>query len=182
MNELISFIYTYLNTYKNVEYLLIVNHSALINDIKDSKKEFNINNLKEFVFISQQTEDYHNLIFALSLPSNDKNINIYEGYDTNDNLIFYRKGITIIQSFDLIELFKYNNNLTKIKLIKEHIIIKYNIERTKLEIMNINPNKNELNDIICNNIKISHFTQFIYNQQSLKEITILILIIYLNIC
>ena len=73
-------------------------------------------------------------------------------------MIFYREGSTNIQSFDLIDLFKYNKILTKLKLIKENNIINYNEERTKLEIINYNLNKNELNDIINKNIKISHFT------------------------
>ena len=84
----------------------------------------------------------------------EKDINIYKGYDNNGNLILYRKGITNIQSFDLIDLFKYNKILTKIKMIKENIEINYNEERTKLEILNISPNKTELDDIINDKIKI----------------------------
>jgi hypothetical protein len=102
----------------------------------------------------------------------EKDINIYKGYDNNGNLILYRKGITNIQSFDLIDLFNYNKILTKIKMIKENIEINYNEERTKLEILNISPNKTEIDDIINDKIKIRHFEQFIYNQKSLKELTI----------
>ena len=127
---------------------------------------------KEFALIRHKPVNWNELINKIVLTDRENDIFIYEGYDNNNNLIFYRKGLTIIQSFDLIELFKNNKILTKIKLIKENIVINYNEERTKLEIINNNPTKRELDDITNKNIKLGHFEQFIYNQNNLKEITI----------
>ena len=174
ISEIIDFINYQLTENKNncIQYLFIVNHSKLIDDLKTSNEKYIIDtdNLKELSFINMKNEDCQKICNIIS--SSNKNNNKYEGYDIHNNLIFYREGTTNIQSFDLIDLFKYNKILTKLKLIKENNIINYNEERTKLEIINNNLNKNELNDIINKNIKISHFTQFLYNQKYLKEITI----------
>jgi len=75
----------------------------------------------------------------------------------------------------LIDLFKYNQKLTQIELKNEQVIINYNEERTKLEIINTNPVKSEFNDGIINignYLPINHITQFIYNQNNLIELTI----------
>ena len=176
--ELLILINDYLNNNK-FEYLFIINnHSLTYND----EQQYNYNdikfknyNLKEFIYISENSENINKLIKYLSFCNyEDNDYNIYEGYDEKNNLIFFRKGITHIQSFDLINLFSYNKKLIKIKLINENIVINYNKERTKLEILNIEEIKNELNNIINtdNYLHINHFTQFIYNQNNLKELTI----------
>ena len=175
-NQLISYINQSLKHNENITNLFIINDKKLLNNEKINEKEFeiNLNDIKEFCFISEQPENYKNLIDII-LPSNANNHNnnyIYEGYDKNNNLVIYRRGLENIQSFDLIELFQYNKILTKIKLITEQIIINYNEERTKLEILNIGQKKSELSNILGNRIKITHFTPFIYNQKRLEEINI----------
>ena len=174
--QLIIFINQSLKDNEKVKNLFIINDKKLLNNEKINEKELEIklNDIKEFCFISEQPENCKNLIdIILPSNSNDNNNNyIYEGYDKNNNLIYYRRGLENIQSFDLIELFHYNKIITKIKLIKEQIIINYIEERTKLEILNIGQKKSELSSILGNRIKITHFTPFIYNQKNLEEIKI----------
>jgi len=174
VSDMLTFIEHIMKAHPNILYLFLVNHSELINDQVENKIEINLQNIKEFEFITNESMNSLALINNIILSENEKekDFNIYKGYDNNGNLIMYRQGITNIQSFDLIDLFKYNKILTKIKMIKENIEINYNEERTKLEILNISPNKTELDDIINDKIKIRHFEQFIYNQNSLKEMTI----------
>ena len=140
--------------------------------------------MKEFVYIGELPDlddNVNEFINKLNLSNKDKN-NKYKGYDKNNKLLFYREGETQIQSFDLIDLFKYNKKITHIKLINENIIINYNEERTKLEIINNELNKSLINKIIKNNnyLELNHFSQFIYNQKSLKELTIIKFDINLN--
>jgi len=174
--QLISSIKQNLNDNENITNLFIINDKKILNNEKINEKELelNLNDIKEFCFISEQPENYKNLIdMILGSNANDNNNNyLYEGYDNNNNLIFYRRGLENILSFDLIELFKYNKILTKIKLITEQIIINYNEERTKIEILNICQKKSELSIILGNRIKLTHFTPFIYNQKNLEEIKI----------
>ena len=172
ISDMLTFIENIMKKYPNILYFFLVNHSELINEKVENKIQINLQNIKEFEFITNESMNSLELINNIVLPEKEKDINIYEGYDNNGNLILYRKGITYIQSFDLIDLFKYNKALTKINMIKENIEINYNEERTKLEILNISPYKTELDDIINDKIKIRHFEQFIYNQNSLKELTI----------
>jgi len=176
VSDMLTFIEHIMKAHPNILYLFLVNHSELINDQVENKIEINLQNIKEFEFITNESINslalINNIILSEKENEKEKDFNIYKGYDNNGNLIMYRQGITNIQSFDLIDLFKYNKILTKIKMIKENIEINYNEERTKLEILNISPNKTELDDIINDKIKIRHFEQFIYNQNSLKEMTI----------
>jgi hypothetical protein len=180
IKNIISFVNRSLNKNKNIQYLFILNKNIIINDIDDgNEKEIydikvDISNLKEFMFISEQSE-YNIRLIDILTKDNEKEKNIYKGYDKDNKLIFYRKGYTFIQSFDLIDLFKYNQKLTHIELKNEQVIINYNEERTKLEIININPVKSEFNDGIINignYLSINHITQFIYNQNNLIELTI----------
>jgi len=175
-NQLISSIKQSLNDNENenITTLFIINDKKILNNenISEKELEMNLNDIKEFCFISEQSENYKNLIDII-LPSNTNDNNyLYEGYDKNNNLVFYRRGLENIKSFDLIDLFQYNKILTKIKLITEKIIINYNEERTKLEILNISQKKSELSIILDNRNKLSHFSPFIYNQKNLEEIKI----------
>ena len=177
LKNIISFINSNLNKNKNIQYLFIVNKNSIINDIDEKEKnniKVDISNLKEFMFVSEQSENNQALIDILT-EENGKEKNIYKGYDKDNKLILYRKGNTFIQSFDLIDLFKYNHKLTRIELTSEQVIINYNEERTNLEIININPVKSEFNDGIINMgnyLPINHITQFIYSQNNLIELTI----------
>ena len=176
----------YLNNNKNnIEYLMIINHNKLIKDEKENNNNnINISNMKEFVYIGEvpDIDDNVNIIINILNLSNKNKNNKYKGYDKNNKLLFYREGETQIQSFDLIDLFKYNKKIIHINLINENIIINYNEERTKLEIINNELNKSEIQKIIKKNnyLELRHFSQFIYNQKSLKELTIIKFDINLN--
>ena len=180
LNELLFFIEYYINN-ANIEYLMIVNHCTLIKDETKNKEinnaKFKINTLKEFIYISETSENFKDFIdiITLSISDSKKNKNNkYEGYNKNGELIVYRVGETQIQSFDLIDLFKYNKKLVQLKFINENLIINYNEERTKLEIINKEKNNCEINKIIkANNyLTMKHFSQFIYNQRLLNELSI----------
>ena len=172
ISDILSLIEHMIKANPKIQYLLLVNNIALTKEKIEKKLEINLKNLREFAFISSSCINGNELIDNIVLTEKENDIFIYEGYDNDNNLILYRKGMTIIQSFDLIELFKNNKILTKINLIKENVVINYNTERTKLEIINNYPIKTELDDIINKNIKLGHFEQFIYYQNNLKEITI----------
>ena len=174
INNLMFIIDYYLNSNKTIENLLIINHNSLIKEEKETNININLSKIKEFMYLSENSENNEELINKLTSLNKEIKNNKYEGYDKNGNLIFYREGNTHMQSFDLIDLFKYNKILTKIKFINEKIIINYDEKRTHLEILNIDPINNEINNILNadNFLKINHFSQFIYNQKYLKELTI----------
>ena len=176
LKELLLFIEFHLKSNTNIEYLMIINHNKLINDEVNELKDIDLLKLKEFFFIDNYSEsnidNNQKFIKLLNLPK--CNYYEYEGYDKDNKLIIYRKGETQIQSFDLIDLFKYNKKLIHMKLIKEKIQINYNEERTNLEILNIGKEKSVINKIINAryNLVINHFSQFIFNQNQLYELTI----------
>ena len=178
IKEFIHFINLYLNNKITIEYLFIFINGHIIkeenennNEQKNIETNINISNLKEFMLINQSSLSEDNDIeFIRSIIISKGENNIYEGYNKNNKLIFYREGQTHIQSFDLIDLFKYNKKLVHIKLIKEKIIINYNLSRNNLEIKNNGETKNNENNI--NSFPICHFTQFIYNQNNLNELKI----------
>jgi hypothetical protein len=81
-------------------------------------------------------------------------------------------GETQIKSFDLIDLFKNNKIIERIEFINEEIVVKFNPERTNLEIL-YNGQSNK--DKILNNIyfmPISNFSKFIKIQNNLINLTI----------
>ena len=176
IKDIIYFINTALENNKNIKYLLVINHNKLIKDENESDKNIkvNVSDLKELMYISEFPDNNEELIEQLSFFINDSNdkYNIYEGYNDENKLLYFRKGISFIQSCDLIDIFKFNKNISTVKLKNEQIMINYNKERTHLKILNINPIKNELNYITNAHIKIQNFTNFIYNQDNLIELTI----------
>ena len=179
LSKFIQMINCYLKNNNKIQYLFIFNHNKLIkdDDHKIIEEEIKLDkiNLKEFMYITENNDNDPEVLDKLfNLNDGNNSNNVYKGYDISDKLIFYREGETHMQSFDLIDLFKYNKELVKVNLIKEKIIIKYNKERTHLEILNINEIKSELSNIVNHSISlnISHFTQLIFNQYYLKELTI----------
>ena len=174
--NILSFIDLMINN-NDIEFLFIVNHNKII--IEEEKKEnekiiktINLSKLREFCFINENNDDIKKLINKFTF-NNDKNYHIYEGYDKDKNLILYRVGETKIQSFDLIDIFKNNKIIERIDFITEEIVVKFNIERNKLQIIYNGHEKKE--DSIINKINffsISNFVKFIDYQNNLTELTI----------
>ena len=167
----------YMMNNENIEFIFVINHNKLINDDNEEKKEkekndkINLSKIKEFSFISEQNCEIKNLIDQF-IFNNEKTCYIYEGYDLDNNLIYYRIGETQIKSFDLIDLFKNNKILERIEFIKENIVVKYNIERTNLQILYKGLAKL---DSVLNNIyfmPIKAFSKFIRLQNNLIELRI----------
>jgi len=62
---------------------------------------------------------------------------LYLGYDSNDNLIFYRNDTNQIKSLDLLDLFNtFNINITKLYLVYVKITIISNKSKSELKIIN----------------------------------------------
>ncbi len=160
----------------DIEFIFIVNHNKLI--IEDEKKEdekenktINISKLREFTFINEKNDDIKNLMNKFTF-NKDENYRVYEGYDKDKNLIYYRVGETQIQSFDLIDLFKFNKNIENIDFIKEEIIAKFNNDKNNLEIIYNGKKKNDLITDKINFFAIKNFSKFIKYQNNLTELTI----------
>jgi hypothetical protein len=177
IDEIISSIEYHLNNNKKIHNLLFVNHKKCIKTNSEINKIniSNFPNIKEFMYIDEELDNLNEIFdINISLNKSKNKKNRYIGYNKDNKLIFYREGEEQIQSFDLIDLFKYVKNLTTIKLINENIRIYFNEERTKLIILNKKLKKSELSAIINYDfLNISHFSKFIYNQDSLIELTIL---------
>ena len=173
--KLLNFIDFMMNN-NDIEFIFIINHNKLI--IEDEKKEdekenktINISKLREFTFINEKNDDIKNLMNKFTF-NKDENYRVYEGYDKDKNLIYYRVGETQIQSFDLIDLFKFNKNIENIDFIKEEIIAKFNNDKNNLEIIYNGKKKNDLITDKINFFAIKNFSKFIKYQNNLTELTI----------
>ena len=162
---------------ENIEFIFVINHNKIIfdNEEKNEKeqedKKINLSKLREFTFINEQNDDIKNIRNKFIFNKGD-NTHEYKGYDKDNNLIYYRMGETQIKSFDLIDLFKNNKIIERIEFINEEIVVKFNPERTNLEIL-YNGQSNK--DKILNNIyfmPISNFSKFIKIQNNLINLTI----------
>ena len=173
--KLLNFIDFMMNN-NDIEFIFIINHNKLI--IEDEKKEdekenktINISKLREFTFINEKNDDIKKLMNKFTF-NKDENYRVYEGYDKDKNLIYYRVGETQIQSFDLIDLFKFNKNIENIDFIKEEIIAKFNNDKNNLEIIYNGKKKNDLITDKINFFDIKNFSKFIKYQNNLTELTI----------
>ena len=173
--KLLNFIDFMMNN-NDIEFIFIINHNKLI--IEDEKKEdekenktINISKLREFTFINEKNDDIKKLMNKFTF-NKDENYRVYEGYDKDKNLIYYRVGETQIQSFDLIDLFKFNKNIDNIDFIKEEIIAKFNNDKNNLEIIYNGKKKNDLITDKINFFAIKNFSKFIKYQNNLTELTI----------
>lgn len=173
--KLLNFIDFMMNN-NDIEFIFIINHNKLI--IEDEKKEdekenktINISKLREFTFINEKNDDIKNLMNKFTF-NKDEIYRVYEGYDKDKNLIYYRVGETQIQSFDLIDLFKFNKNIENIDFIKEEIIAKFNNDKNNLEIIYNGKKKNDLITDKINFFAIKNFSKFIKYQNNLTELTI----------
>ena len=173
--KLLNFIDFMMNN-NDIEFIFIINHNKLI--IEDEKKEdekenktINISKLREFTFINEKNDDIKNLMNKFTF-NKDENYRVYEGYDKDKNLIYYRVGETQIQSFDLIDLFKFNKNIENIDFMKEEIIAKFNNDKNNLEIIYNGKKKNDLITDKINFFAIKNFSKFIKYQNNLTELTI----------
>jgi len=132
------------------------NESNIIN----INKFTSLPNLKEF-FINNNNDN--NISISKNLNSDLYKINnnkypfIYLGYDSEENLIYYRNGISQIQSLEIIDLLNlFNNKITKINLKYEKINIIINKEIGELKIINLS-NRDK-----SNNYSLKNLSDFIY--------------------
>ena len=127
-----------------------------------SLKELFINNNKE---VYNNNKIYRNDKFLIKF---DKFRYLYLGYDSNDNLIFYRNGTNQIKSLDLLDLFNiFNKRITKLSLVYENITIITNKSNSELKIINQFNNKNKFYFYPLKNL-----SDFIYNYNYCKVLSV----------
>ena len=151
------------NNSENIEFIFVINHNKLIIEEEDNKNEkdklvnkIDLTKLREFCFINENPDDIKKVIDKFNF-NNDINYHEYKGYDNENNLIYYRYGENIIESFDLIDLFKNSKILEKIEFIKEELNVEYNQERSSLTISyNGEPTMNT-----SNLFSLKNFSKFI---------------------
>ena len=177
-----SFILKNKDIFANVEILsfysfnLVDNDKNSINNNKDNiSTNISINfdslpSLKELL-INNNNELSNNIIISRNDKFQikfDKFIYLYLGYDSNDNLIFYRNGTNQIQSLDLLDLFNtFNKSIMKLCLVYENITIISNKSNSELKIINQFNNENKFYFY-----PLKNFSDFIYNYKYCKVLII----------
>ena len=161
-----------LNLPKNLENIEMIIFTDFSTNTNINGKDINLNifdefkNLKE-IFINNR----NNKIWTFSDLKYNKFDYIYLGYDKNDNLIYYRNGKNSIKSIDILDLFNlFNKKIVKLFLKNENINIILSEDKTQLKIVNLNEYNNFIDNTNYN--PINNLSDFIKNQQTLKEIII----------
>ena len=175
------------NNLNNIEIMVFINlNISIMNGGKiykniNLKNKFDIlPNLKEFcINNSNINERDNNILNGLNeLKIFNKFEHIYIGYDSEDNLIFYRNGKNMIKSIDLLDLFNiFNNKLVKLRLKLEKIDILFNSDKSILKISNLNninndSNNNNNNEINFYNYPLRYLSDFIKNTNTINELII----------
>ena len=175
------------NNIKNTEILFFFNfyNSNTINNdendiIIDSNTFANLQNLKEFLI----KNDIGKPIIKFKCNSNkNKDINnskfayLYMGYDSYDNLIYYRNGTYKIKSTDILDIFNiYNLNIFKLSLKYEKIDIIFNKEKRELKIINLLKNQKSIDNIRKSDnfycFTLDDLNDFIHYQKKLSTLKI----------
>ena len=185
INTVIENIDNYLTNKNNIEILSFINYelsdkiSLDTFGLNNSQKFPNLQNIKEFFINNNSNIPIVNLspLQLLKIKIRKDNKFIYMGYDTNNNLIYYRVGSSQIQSIDILDLFNiFNQNIIKLSLICENIDIIYNKNKTSLRIDNLLKN-NKLEDKTKHStdkyyFQIHYLSDFIYQQKNLEILDI----------
>jgi hypothetical protein len=179
-----SFISQKKDIFDNVEILSFYNFNLIDIEIDKNNINNNMNNISENIssnfdclpslkelFINNSNESYNNNIISRNDKFQikcDKFAYLYLGYDSNDNLIFYRNGTNQIKSLDLLDLFNiFNKSITKLCLVYENITIITNKSNSELKIINQFNNKNKFYFYPLKNL-----SDFIYNYNYCKDLII----------
>ena len=179
-----SFISQKKDIFDNVEILSFYNFNLIDIEIDKNNINNNMNNISENIssnfdclpslkelFINNSNESYNNNIISRNDKFQikcDKFEYLYLGYDSNDNLIFYRNGTNQIKSLDLLDLFNiFNKSITKLCLVYENITIITNKSNSELKIINQFNNKNKFYFYPLKNL-----SDFIYNYNYCKDLII----------
>ena len=172
IDKINNYILNQLSNKNNIEILCFKNFN--LNDKNDFsnlialKKLTIFPNLKEF-FINNKNSSISkniNLKTDINKINNNKFPFIYLGYDSEENLIYYRNGVSQLQSIEIIDLLNYFNiKIKKINLINEKINIILNKEIGELEIININKDGDT-------NYSLKNLSDFIYNLNNISKLII----------
>ena len=176
-----SFISKNKDIFENVEILSFYNCNLIYDDKESNNnciKEDNSNtfdnlpNLKEF-FINNNEHISNNKIIddektKIKIKYNNFNY-LYLGYDSINNLVFYRSGTNQIKSLDILDLFNiFNKNIVKLNLVYENITIISKKENFELKI--INHSDNDKRNYYFYPLK--NLSDFIYNYKYCKNLNI----------
>ena len=119
INKFISNIYTNRNINNNIEILSFINFKTSENIIINLNLFTSLPNLKEFFINNNNNVSIINKSEAKLDLSHKENNNfpyVYGGYDSNNNLIYYRNGKNKILSNDILDLINfYNNKIVKLE-------------------------------------------------------------------
>ena len=123
----------------------------------------NNNNNNKYNYISNSI----NLNIDLYKINNNKYPFLYIGYDSDNNLIYYRNGISQLQSLEIIDLLNiFNNKIKKIILKYENIEININKRNGELNIINLSNKDN------VKNYSLQNLSDFIYNLNNINILNI----------
>ena len=170
IDKINKFILNKLNN-NNIEILCFNN--IKLNDKNDSNF-ININNLTSFPYLKEFFINNNNFPISKNLnlnnyinrASDNKFQFVYLGYDSEENLIYYRNGISQLQSIEIIDLLNYfNNKVTKINLKYEKINICLNKEIGELKIINLNKD-------VDTSYSLENLSDFIYNLNNINSLII----------
>ena len=165
-----SFISNYRDRFINVEILSFYNFN-LTNKEKDIMN-MNTNSFEDLPNLKEFFINNNNNKIAENEKINIKNNNfiyLYLGYDSNNNLIYYRNGANQIKSTDILDIFNIiNKNITKLFLVYEKITI--SINKTNSELKIVNHSNYKIDDFYFYPLK--NLSDFIYNYKYYKNLII----------
>ena len=173
----IDFCEKYLNSKANINTITIDNigeinydekiYNNLINN-KSKNKNFNLVNLPELKMIYYENNNINLkkqkdfIIHFLKMPKF-----VYEGYDINNNMIYFINIEHKITTDELLRVLNSNKKIFNLKLVLEKIDIIFDQENSHLSIINNNRDKEQIYYT-----KIKNFSNFIKSLHNIKELSI----------
>ena len=166
-------IYLYLSNnidaFKNINIISFYNlnlNNINIDQLIDNKIFNYLPNLNEFFINNNKYKITSNNKIQ---NQNNKFIYLYSGYDSDNNLIYFRNGINQIKPTDILDLFNiFNKNISKFCLLYEKITIIRDKNNNELKIINDLTNNKE--NIYY--IPLKKFSDFIQNYNEFQILKI----------
>jgi len=175
--KIIEFFGNYVHKNKNINTIVInnlgnMNYDKRCYDKMKEQQKIKIPNLEQIIYDNNIFQDSKNDInneikyFISSLFDIEKLLT-YEGYDNNNNLVYFNI-FQKITSNEIKRVFKENKNIVSIKLVFENMEIKYEKNNKHLSVINIGKKGKEY----LYYTPIKYFGELIKNFEDLKELTI----------
>jgi len=178
--KIIDFFGNYVHDNKNINTIVInnlgnINYDKSCYDKMKEQQKIKIPNLEQIIYDNNIFQDSKNDInnknneikYFISSLFDTGNLLAYEGYDNNNNLVYFNIFQKITTN-EMERVFKENKNIVSIKLVFENIEIKYEKNNSHLSIINIGQKGKEY----LYYTPIKYFSELIKNFGDLKELTI----------